>query len=1079
MEIYELGSSQKHSNHIFLSQIFYPTGLFDECGALDAYLIGWNLDNFRCLIACCLPVPSSSSGGDASADDRASYIAAIDNALRQTMDDLSSSLPLASSNHPIILGIWKHLMKDLYIPSSSEQSSSIWITITTDPSGQKESAPILHSVYSLGSIYYTSCYMIEYDKINTNSLECLRLEVTGNSKASTMNSDSNRGISSGARKNNDPYSSHDAKLAGQDIMVIIDCINAVQDLGQVLTQHITDLSKSSDQQPPDSPYMNNPETIIDMAEDASLLHPDLYSDGISTRASALVFIAYLFDSFCNGFLSILESKNLFSWWSIGQILAYWVGLRGNDGIGNDSFMIGVSLSEISLSAVHVREKIYYYKILIYQSIMFVKSWNKSTAVRSMLWRDLMRVVILIWFDMALGIMTGLFIYTNEKLICSYLGIVYEFTEKQYLKEAILWFNQNPGGVKLNSVITRRIGIALQYVIRIFEKLVTIRVAALHRPILLLIAFIGSLGFTIQCMIVIDIIRLATLHISTLHRCFGYQHKYQLELISSLFYLFYGKKKNILRKRIDTCEYDSQQLLFGIALFTMVIFLFPTFAAYFYLFAILDLMIVLINYSLWIWIVCLKEFPYYTMVEIISHRVLGMRIVGEGIQFQLTKIKSESSNHESNIPSAITKSLTAKLKSSSEKHHAAASPSLQSAMKKPGLSTKEAALSSRQGSRDDNDRAKVNFVDDVKSTPVDSYTSTANRPSAQSPTSQLTIDSAIDETLDFVDDMSLSPASRDSDLSDDERDKRQLSDANAELNASPDDAVVRAKLSVHRSQILSSSSLPTRRIFPRRSKTSNQLSSKHHHTEGSTIYLRLSPKSFSLAHFYLSYANYWEYFVKEKGLIWRLFNGMVHGRPSLDIQLIRATTDLSGIFRRPVAFNAEYFDLRMKRSSSSAEHVSSSYAKALHDDDASRQVDISLANIDCYGIINDLAHKYLDQSSSSKDKDATPSHRYRWNSFVLHTMLFTCLACLAIIILSTAIFTIFCITPYLKYALSFRTARVILPSSTIAHLNHSDTSRQLAEAIIGPKLLPNKGGMLYSFNHLIVNYFLGERKESIY
>lgn len=53
----------------------------------------------------------------------------------------------------------------------------------------------------------------------------------------------------------------------------------------------------------------------------------------------------------------------------------------------------------------------------------------------------------------------------------------------------------------------------------------------------------------------------------------------------------GKKRNILRNRVDSAEYDLDQLLLGTIMFSVLVFLFPTVAAYYILFsgvtAILD------------------------------------------------------------------------------------------------------------------------------------------------------------------------------------------------------------------------------------------------------------------------------------------------------------------------------------------------------------------------------------------------------------------------------------------------------------------------------------------------------------
>jgi phosphatidylinositol glycan class Q protein len=47
----------------------------------------------------------------------------------------------------------------------------------------------------------------------------------------------------------------------------------------------------------------------------------------------------------------------------------------------------------------------------------------------------------------------------------------------------------------------------------------------------------------------------------------------------------GKRYNVLRNRVDSWEYDLDQLLFGTILFTLLAFLFPTVLVYYTLFAL--------------------------------------------------------------------------------------------------------------------------------------------------------------------------------------------------------------------------------------------------------------------------------------------------------------------------------------------------------------------------------------------------------------------------------------------------------------------------------------------------------------
>jgi len=62
---------------------------------------------------------------------------------------------------------------------------------------------------------------------------------------------------------------------------------------------------------------------------------------------------------------------------------------------------------------------------------------------------------------------------------------------------------------------------------------------------------------------------------------------QLNTLSSLWHLFRGKKWNVLRKRVDSAVYNVDQLFLGTLLFTVLLFLLPTTALFYAVFAMVS------------------------------------------------------------------------------------------------------------------------------------------------------------------------------------------------------------------------------------------------------------------------------------------------------------------------------------------------------------------------------------------------------------------------------------------------------------------------------------------------------------
>jgi hypothetical protein len=85
----------------------------------------------------------------------------------------------------------------------------------------------------------------------------------------------------------------------------------------------------------------------------------------------------------------------------------------------------------------------------------------------------------------------------------------------------------------------------------------------------------------------------------------------MALLSALGRLFRGKKKNVLRSRVDSNAYDVAQLLLGMLLFTVTFFLFPTSLVYYAFFSSVWLGVLATRGVLWWLITALNNLPVYT------------------------------------------------------------------------------------------------------------------------------------------------------------------------------------------------------------------------------------------------------------------------------------------------------------------------------------------------------------------------------------------------------------------------------------------------------------------------------------
>jgi phosphatidylinositol glycan class Q protein len=118
------------------------------------------------------------------------------------------------------------------------------------------------------------------------------------------------------------------------------------------------------------------------------------------------------------------------------------------------------------------------------------------------------------------------------------------------------------------------------------------------------------GATLPISLFSDVLSLLTLHIYSFYIASARMFHWQLSIIISLFHLFRGRKRNVLRNRIDSCDYDLDQLLLGTILFTLLVFLLPTVFVFYLTFATARVAVIGLKCALEIGLACLNHFPLF-------------------------------------------------------------------------------------------------------------------------------------------------------------------------------------------------------------------------------------------------------------------------------------------------------------------------------------------------------------------------------------------------------------------------------------------------------------------------------------
>lgn len=215
-------------------------------------------------------------------------------------------------------------------------------------------------------------------------------------------------------------------------------------------------------------------------------------------------------------------------------------------------------------------------------------------------------------DIILGVTIGNIFLDNKHLIlCALTYIIDEILTIQF-KNTMLWLMDWPAGLKLNNELAAFFGELFLWVIQFWGVFLN-----LFRPyfsmFLTIIGYSGYFGVTLTVSIVSDVISLLTLHVYSFYIASARIYHWQLQVLYSLFQLFRGKKQNMLRQRIDSYNYELDQLLMGTIFFTVLIFLLPTVLVFYLSFASARLTIVVCCSVLESILAFLNHFPLFAIL----------------------------------------------------------------------------------------------------------------------------------------------------------------------------------------------------------------------------------------------------------------------------------------------------------------------------------------------------------------------------------------------------------------------------------------------------------------------------------
>ncbi|TWU78271.1 phosphatidylinositol N-acetylglucosaminyltransferase subunit gpi1 [Metarhizium rileyi] len=311
-----------------------------------------------------------------------------------------------------------------------------------------------------------------------------------------------------------------------------------------------------------------------------------------------------------------------------------------------------ALKDISATAqqIEIRLQQFCYWPMQYSKLRQRKmNWASVTTSHP----DYIRFYNSLWLvanDVIIGIALGSYVIEHAEWVASRIGDLLSTYTVEALQSSISWLMDYPAGLKLNGELAIFLGDLFLWVIDYWSSCIETLNPALPK-IVWFIGFTSFAGASMPIALFSDLLSVLTVHIYSFYLASARIYHWQLTILQSLFHLFRGKKQNVLRNRIDSCDYDLDQLLVGTILFTLLFFLLPTVVVFYLNFAIARMVIISMKAGFDTLLSCLNHFPLFALML----RIKDEKRLPGGIRFELRdtqNYRTTDTNKSKQTPTSI-------------------------------------------------------------------------------------------------------------------------------------------------------------------------------------------------------------------------------------------------------------------------------------------------------------------------------------------------------------------------------------------------------------------------------------------
>ncbi|GFN98391.1 phosphatidylinositol n-acetylglucosaminyltransferase subunit q-like [Plakobranchus ocellatus] len=201
-----------------------------------------------------------------------------------------------------------------------------------------------------------------------------------------------------------------------------------------------------------------------------------------------------------------------------------------------------------------------------------------------------------------------------------------------LSDLVQWLMGAPAGLKLNAQLTNFLGHFFIYHIYLWTAYLSL-LRSVMPSVLWSCSLVGALGISAQLCLLRDLLSMLTLHIYCFYVYAAKIFSLQVYMLGSLWRLFRGKKWNVLRSRVDSAMYSTDQLFVGTLFFTFLLFLLPTTALYYAVFTLLRLAVLSVQGCL----ACVLDVIMTAPVFTLTMRLFRPKLVAGNVKFTVQNV----------------------------------------------------------------------------------------------------------------------------------------------------------------------------------------------------------------------------------------------------------------------------------------------------------------------------------------------------------------------------------------------------------------------------------------------------------